>query len=355
MDAMRARDLTHETGYTYGLHGTPTSYTLAKRIASLEGGTNTLLQPSGLASITLVDLALLSQGDRVLIPDNVYHPSRDFALRTLARFGVENTFYDPTDLATLEAAIDPRTKLIWIEAPGSVTMEIPDVPAIVALARRHGALTAIDNTWAAGVVFRPFDHGVDIVMHALTKYPSGGSDVMMGAVTTRDAALHQRLKETQLRLGLYVAPDDCYLLLRGLGTLDLRLGKSGANALALARWCEARPEVRAVLHPAFASCPGHAFWKRDFSGASGLFSIVLDAAFGEPQVDALMNALRLFKLGYSWGGIHSLAVPYAIGKAGGPARLGWKHDGLVVRFYAGTESAADLVADLEQAFARLVR
>jgi len=353
MAALRSRDPMQETGYTYGLHGTPTSYTLAKRIASLDGGTNALLQPSGLASITLIDLALLSQGDRVLIPDNVYNPSRDFALKTLAGFGIETVFYDPTDLATLESAIDARTRLIWIETPGSVTMEVPDVPAIVALAKRHGAITAIDNTWAAGVYFRPFDHGVDIVMHALSKYPSGASDVMMGAVSTRDPALHQRLKATQLRLGLYVAPDDCYLMLRGLGTLDLRLERSGANALALARWCEARPEVRAVLHPAFPSCPGHAIWKRDFSGASGLFSIVLDGTFDEARVDALMDALVLFKLGYSWGGIHSLAVSYAVGRRGGPSRLAWKHDGSVVRFYAGTESVADLTADLEQAFARL--
>lgn len=353
MAALRARDWTQETGYTYGLHGTPTSYTLAQRIASLEGGTHALLQPSGLASITLVDLALLAQGDRVLVPDNVYHPSRDFALTMLAGFGVETVFYDPTDLATIDAAIDARTRLVWIEAPGSVTMEIPDIPAIVALAKRHGALTAIDSTWSGGVLLRPFDLGVDIVMHALTKYPSGGSDVMMGAVTTRDSALHLRLKSTQMRLGLYVAPDDCYLMLRGLGTLDLRLAKSGDNALALARWCEAQPEVLAVLHPAFPSCPGHALWKRDFSGASGLFSVVLDETCTDAQVDALMDALTLFKLGYSWGGVHSLAVPYAIGRTGGPSRLGWTHRGPLLRFYAGTEDAVDLVADLEQAFARL--
>ena len=353
--AMRAREWKNDAGYTYGLHGTPTSFTLAHRIATMEGGAYCTLVPSGLAAIAIVDFALLQSGDRVLLPDNVYNPSRDLATTTLAGFGVETRFYDPMDLATLEAEVSERTRLIWIEAPGSVTMEVPDVPAIVAIAKRHGVLTAIDNTWAAGVLFRPFDHGIDIAMHALTKYPSGGSDVLMGSVTTVDVALHERIRIAQMRLGYGIAGDDAYLLLRGLGTMELRLARSAETALALARWLEGRPEVATVLHPAFAACPGHAHWERDFTGASGLFSVVLRSDVAESKSDALIDALRIFRIGYSWGGVHSLAVPYRIGRPGGPARLGWPHEGTLLRFYAGNEHVDDLVADLAQAFEDLSR
>jgi len=355
MATLRARDWRREDSYTYGLHGTPTTFTLERRIASLEGGRYCLLLPSGLAAIAVVDFALLKSGDRVLLADNVYGPSRELAITTLQDFGVEALFYDPMDLATLEAAIDERTKLIWLETPGSVTMEVPDIPAIVALAKRHGILTAIDNTWAAGVLFRPFDHGVDVVMHALTKYPSGGSDVMMGSVTTRDEALHLRLKAAHMRMGFGVAADDCYLMLRGLATLELRLAKSGDNGLALAAWLADRPEVATMLHPAYASCPGHAFWARDFSGSCGLFSVVLEERYGETDADAVMDALKIFRLGYSWGGVHSLAVPYAVNHPGAPSRRAWAHRGPLLRFYAGTEDATDLIADLEQAFSQIAR
>ena len=353
MAALRSRDWRQEDSYTYGLHGTPTTFTLERRIASLEGGRHCLLLPSGLAAIAVVDLALLRSGDRVLLADNVYGPSRELADTTLKDFGVEAVYYDPMDLATLEAAIDERTKLIWLETPGSVTMEIPDIPAIVRTAKRHGIVTAIDNTWAAGVLFRPFDHGVDIVMHALTKYPSGGSDVMMGSITTCDDELHLRLKAAHMRIGFGVAPDDCYLVLRGLATLELRLAKSGENGLALAAWLARRPEVATILHPAYASCPGHAVWARDFSGSCGLFSVVLDARHGEAEGDAVLDALKLFRLGYSWGGVHSLAVPYAINRSGSPSRLAWEHRGPLLRFYAGTEDVNDLIADLDQAFATI--
>ena len=353
--ALRARDVTNETGYSYGLHGTPTTFTLARRIASLEGGLHCVLVPSGLAAIAVVDLALLAAGDRLLLPDNVYYPSRALGATLLGRFGVDTAFYDPTDPASLDAAIDERTKLIWIETPGSVTMELPDVPALVAIAKRHGVPTAIDNTWAAGVLYRPFDHGVDIVMHALTKYPSGGSDVLMGSVTTRDAALHARIRAAEMSLGFGIGGDDAYLMLRGLATMELRLARSGATGLALAAWLSARPEVATVLHPAFAECPGHAIWLRDFSGAAGLFSVVFDDAIDEARVDAMIDALKLFGIGFSWGGVHSLAVPYRMAVAGGTPRSAsrWPHRGVLVRFYAGTEDAGDLIADLEQAFGRL--
>lgn len=353
--AMRARDWKSDSGYTYGLHGTPTTFTLARRIASLEGGRYCVLVPSGLAAIALVDLALLKSGDRLLLPDNVYNPSRELATTLLSDFGIETHTYDPMDLESLSAAIDSRTRLIWIEAPGSVTMEVPDVPAIAVLAKRYGVLTAIDNTWAAGLLFRPFDHGIDIVMHALTKYPSGGSDVLMGSVTTRDPMLHQRLKAAHMRLGFGIGGDDCYLMLRGLATLELRLKRSGDTGLALAQWLAARPEVAAVLHPAYPDCPGHEFWKRDFAGAAGLFSIVLSGDISEEESDAMIDALRLFRIGYSWGGAHSLAVPYRVAVAGGTPRTvgGWPHRGVLVRFYAGMEDAGDLIADLGQAFDRL--
>ena len=234
-------------------------------------------------------------------------------------------------------------------------MELPDVPALVAIAKRHGVLTAIDNTWAAGLLFRPFDHGVDIVMHALTKYPSGGSDVLMGSVTTRDEALHQRIKAVHVKMGYGIGADDAYLMLRGLPTMAMRLAKSGDNGLKLATWLSARPEVRATLHPAFEDCPGHAVWKRDFSGACGLFSVIVDGAIDEARVDAMIDALDLFAVGFSWGGVHSLAVPYRVASPGGPMRDAsrWPHDGILVRFYAGTEDADDLIADLDRAFVHL--
>lgn len=353
--ALRSRDWKNDTGYTYGLHGTPTTFTLARRIASLDGGDHCVLVPSGLAAIALIDLAMLQSGDRLLLPDNVYGPSRELGATLLARLGIETRFYDPMDPASLEASIDAQTRLIWIETPGSVTMEVPDVPALVAIAKRHGIVTAIDNTWAAGLLFRPFDHGVNVVMHALTKYPSGGSDVLMGSVTTRDEALHQRFKTAHMHLGFGISGDDAYLMLRGLPTTELRLARSGATGLALATWLDARPEVAAVLHPAFPDSPGHATWKRDFSGAAGLFSIVVDAAIGEPRVDAMIDALKLFRIGYSWGGVVSLAVPYRVATPGGPPRSAsrWPHRGVLVRFYAGTEDPADLIADLAQAFERL--
>ncbi len=352
VDAMRARDWKNDAGYTYGLHGTPTTFTLARRIASLEGGKHCVLVPSGLAAIALVDLALLKAGDGLLLPDNVYNPSRELAATLLADLGVETRFYDPMDVGSLEAAIDERTKLIWIETPGSVTMEVPDVPAIVAVAKRHGVLAAIDNTWAAGLLFRPFDHGVDIVMHALTKYPSGGSDVLMGSVTTIDEQLHQRIKTAHMRMGFGIGGDDCYLMLRSLATMSLRLKRSGETGLALAQWLAARPEVATVLHPAFPECPGHSFWKRDFKGAAGLFSVVLTENIAEEKSDAMIDALRLFRIGFSWGGVHSLAVPYRVGVPGGTPRAtaSWPHKGVLVRFYAGMEDASDLIADLEQAF-----
>ena len=348
--AMRARDWRHKTGYTYGLHGTPTTFALEERIATLEGGKHCCLVPSGLASIVLVNQALLAQGDDVLLPDNVYGPSREFARQELARWGITHKLYDPMDAASLVAAITPSTKLVWLEAPGSVTMEFPDLAALVKAARARGVLTALDNTWGAGLAFKGFDFGIDIVAQALTKYPSGGGDVLMGSVVTRDDALHERIKLAHMHTGVGVAGNDAELVLRGLPTLAVRYAAQDAAGRALAQWLATRPEVRQVLHPALPGAPGHAHWQATCSAAAGLFSVMLQERFSAAQVDRFVDALRLFRIGYSWAGPMSLVVPYDISamRAGPlPAHL----RGHLVRFSMGLEAVADLQADLVQALA----
>jgi cystathionine beta-lyase len=340
--ALRARDWRSKAGYTYGLHGTPTTFTLEERLAALDGGTETLLAPSGLAAIALVDLALLAAGDEVLIPANVYGPSRELARRELAQWGIGWRAYDPLDPEGLAAMIGPDTRLVWIEAAGSVTMEFPDVAALAAVCRARGVTTALDHTWGAGVAFAPFDCGVDIAMQALTKYASGGADVLMGAVTTRDAALHGRLKATHMRLGLGVGANDVEFVLRSLPTLALRYAAHDAAARRLAAWWRERPVVERLLHPAFDGSPGHAHWRALCTQAAGLFSVVFDAALPSERIDAFVDALRLFRIGYSWGGPVSLAVPYDLQALRGTP-------GTLVRFSVGLESAEDLIADCEQA------
>ncbi|HEV7914259.1 MAG TPA: PLP-dependent transferase [Albitalea sp.] len=352
--AMRARDWKHKTGYTYGLHGTPTTFTLEERIATLEGGTRCALLPSGLAAITLVDMALLKAGDEVLIPDNAYNPGKELARQELARFGIAHRFYDPMDVASLEAALTPATRLVWIEAPGSVTMEFPDVPALLQAARRQGAIVALDNTWGAGLAFNPFDLtpgqgdaplGVDLSMQALTKYPSGGGDLLMGAVTTRDEALHLRLAMTHMRMGFGVGANDAESVLRSLPSLSLRYEAQDRAGRALAQWWAQRPEVAQVFHPALPSSPGHANWQRLCRAAAGLFSVVFHERHAAAQVDAFIDALALHGIGYSWAGPMSLAVPYDL-KAIRP-KSPWR--GPLVRFSVGLEAVEDLIADCEQA------
>lgn len=349
--AMRARDWRHRQGYTYGLHGTPTTFTLEERIATLEGGTQCVLAPSGLAAIMLVDLALLGQGDEVLLPDNVYGPSRELARTELARWGITHRLYDPMDAAALAAMIGPKTKLVWLEAAGSVTMEFPDLAGLVQAARRRGVATALDNTWGAGIAFAPFELGIDIVMQALTKYPSGGGDVLMGSVTTRDAALHERIKLAHMHLGLGVGANDAELLLRGLPSLALRYHAQDAGARALAAWLATRPEVARVLHPALEGSPGHAHWRATCGAAAGLFSVVLHGHFAPDRVDAFVDALRLFRIGYSWAGPVSLVVPYDLATLRAGARGAGELRGHLVRFSIGLEAVPDLQADLAQALA----
>lgn len=347
--AMRSGQWKEKNAYTYGLHGTPTTFTLEARLAEIEGGSHCLLAPSGLAAISMIDFALLKSGDDVLLPDNVYNPNRELGRWLSADFGITARYYDPLIGAGIAELIQPNTKLIWTEAPGSVSMEVPDLPAICAAAHARGVLVALDNTWSAGLALRGFDLGVDIVMHALTKYQSGGSDVLMGAAITRDKAVHDRLALAHMRLGLGVGADDAYLVMRGLPTMKLRFEAHDAAARKVAAWLKARPEIAAVLHPAFEDCPGHATWRRDFTGAGGLFSVVFDERYTEAQLDAFVDALALFGLGYSWGGANSLVMPYRMTTI----RRDWRHKGVLVRFNIGLEETDDLIGDIEQALGRL--
>jgi cystathionine beta-lyase len=359
--AMRARDWKTKAGYTYGLHGTPTTFTLEARLASLEGGTDCLLVPSGLAAISLVAFALLKTGGEVLIPDNAYGPNKALAAGELANFGVSYQLYDAMDPDDLAAKLSDRTQLVWLEAAGSVTMEFPDLAALVAVCRERGAVTALDNTWGAGLAFAPFDldgsgQGVDISVHALTKYPSGGGDVLMGSVITRDARLHQALKLTHMRMGWGVGVGDVETLLRALPSIELRYEAHDRSAREIAHWLQSRGEIAQVLHPALAGSPGHANWQRLCGAAdraAGLFSVVFDERFSAEDVDRFCDGLRLFKLGYSWGGPISLVVPYDIGLMRDESVAHWPHRGTLVRFSVGLEAVEDLQADLAQALAAL--
>ncbi len=358
--AMRSREWKDKTAYTYGLHGTPTTYALEERLCTLEGGLQCLLAPSGLAAVALVALSLLKPGDEVLMPDNVYGPNKTLAEGELQSWGITHQYYDPMNPADLQSRLSDRTRLVWVEAAGSVTLEFPDLVALVRLCQAKGVCVALDNTWGAGLAFRPFDLlpgtepgvGVDISVHALTKYPSGGGDVLMGSVITRDPGLHLRLKLTHMRLGLGVGANDAEAVLRGLPSIALRYAAHDATARALARWCQTQTEFVQVLHPALDASPGHAHWralcKNGLGGAAGLFSVVMDGRYSQDQVDAFCNALRLFRLGYSWGGPISLVVPYELAgmRAAWPAYLA---PGTVVRFSTGLEAVEDLQADLAQA------
>jgi cystathionine beta-lyase len=363
--AMRSTEWKDKSGYTYGLHGTPTSFVLEERLCTLEGGKQCLLVPSGLAAIANVALALLKTGDEVLIPDNAYGPNKALADGELKAWGISHRFYDAMDPADLSAKISLNTKLVWLEAAGSVTLEFPDLPELARICQQRGVLCALDNTWGAGLAFQPFDLepgagtglGVDISVHALTKYPSGGGDVLMGSIITCDPALHMRLKLCHMRLGLGVAANDVETVLRALPSLVLRYEAHDRVTRILALWASQRPEFAQVLHPALDDSPGHAHWQALCGGASGsaagLFSVIFHERFSGDQVDAFCDALRLFKLGYSWGGPMSLVVPYELAsmRQTWPACLA---RGTLVRFSVGLEAAADLQSDLGQALSAMV-
>lgn len=334
----------YEAGYTYGLYGTPTTLELATKVCELEGGYRTFITPGGQAAISLIHLSLLKAGDHVLLPENIYGPNRKLANSVVRRFGVEVSYYDPAIGSDIAHEFRPNTRLVWCENPGSVTMEVQDVPAIIKAAHAHGALVALDNTWAAGVFLDAFALGVDVTMQALTKYVGGHSDLLLGSVTVRDPKLYEQIGETHQVLGAAASPDDCSLALRGMKTLAVRLKQVEQSALALARWLGERPEIERVLHPALPSCPGHDLWKRDFTGSSGLFSIVFKPSFGKEQVLRFVDSLELFDIGYSWGGVNSLAMAYELQSPKRPA-----YGVRIVRLYVGLEDLDDLQADAEQA------
>ena len=334
---------TRNQKYTYGTRGTPTSDALCLAVDELEGSAGTIAVPSGLAAVTTPLLAFLSAGDHVLIVDSVYYPTRRFADTMLTRLGIEVEYYDPLIGAGISRLTKSGTKVVWTESPGSNTFEMQDIPAIAKAAHEAGAIVMMDNTWATPLYFRPLDHGVDISVHASTKYPAGHSDVLLGTVSA-NAKCWEQLHDAFLTLGIPSGPDDAYRVARGLRTMGIRLDRHRRSALAVARWCRDRSGIADVLYPALESHPGHAIWKRDFRGASGLFSIVLDGG-GTHEAHAFLDALRIFGLGYSWGGYESLAVHVNLSD-----RVVAKgdHTGPVIRLNIGLEDVEDIVADLQR-------
>jgi cystathionine beta-lyase len=339
----------HRGEFQYGRHGTPTTRALQEALMALEGPqcAGVGLAPSGLSAITTTLLAVLNAGDHLLVCDNAYRPSRNFCNGLLARYGVETTYFDPLIGAGIAGLFKPNTRAVLVEAPGSQSFEMPDIPAIAAVAHGRGALVIDDNTWATALYHRSLDQGVDISMQAATKYVGGHSDIMFGTISA-NAEAWPRISEAIRLLGVCAGPDDVFLALRGLRTLAVRLAQHHRSALEIARWLETRPEVLRVLHPALESDPGHAIWKRDFTGASGLFSIVLKPA-PQKAVDALLNAVKLFGMGYSWGGFESLIIPFDCSPYRTATR--WAPGGPALRLHIGLENVDDLKADLERGFA----
>ena len=329
--------------YRYGLYGTPTTRDLAIRIAAIEGAEHCLIVPSGQAAIALPYFAFCKASDHVLLPQSAYGPNTELAADILDRLGIEVERYEPTIGGGIAGLIRDNTKLVWTESPGSITMEIQDVPTICAAARECGVLTVIDNTYGAGILFDAFRAGVDISVQALTKYQGGHSDLLLGSIATRDAKLDAKLREAQRLLGMGVSPDDCSAVLRGLKTLDVRLQRLEQSALTVARWLYEQHQVTTMLHPAFADCPGHDIWKRDWTGSASIFSVIF-GHWTRDQVVRFVDSLQLFKIGYSWGGANSLVMTYA-----GLRRPTPETGPLLVRLNVGLEDPQDLIEDLQQA------
>jgi len=331
-------------GYTYGLHGTPTTRTLEAQLSELHGGTRTVLVPSGQAAVTLVMMSFLLPGDKVLIPDHVYPPVRGFCADYLKPRGIAYDVYDPLIGAGIANLIDERTKLVWVESPGSGTMEVQDVPAIVKAAKAKGTLVGCDNTWATPLLFKPLAHGADFACEALTKYVGGHSDLLLGSITVTDIALRQRMKETLRGMGVGVSPDECALALRGIETMGIRVAHMGKVSEDFARRLTKSPAVDLVLHPALPSCPGNEFWKRDIKRSSGVFSVVLKPG-AEAHLDDALTALKIFAIGASWGGTRSLIAPMAV--KGDRTVKPWTHEGTILRISIGLEDPDDLWNDLD--------
>ena len=339
-------------GVRYGIYGTPTTFALEEAVAAIEGASFGFAVPSGLAAITMPIGTFVRPGDHMLAVDNAYDPVRGFSDRFLKQFGVEVTFFDPLAPDRVASLVRPNTKLIYLETPGSLTLEVPDIAAMAAVARARGLKVLVDNTWATGLNFKPLDHGADVSIYAATKYLAGHSDLMLGVIVSRDEAVHVAIKQFAHGLGLAAAPDDCYLTLRGMRTLSVRMERHLKNSLKLAHWLRDRPEVARVLHPALEGSPGHELWKRDFTGGGGLFSVVLNAASAD-AVAAMLNGLELFGMGWSWGGYESLIIPADPAKY--RSATNWDGSGPLLRIQTGLEDPDDLIADLALGFERLNR
>lgn len=336
--------------WSYGRTGTPTTAAFEEAVAALEGGYRSIATGSGLSAVTLSLGAFVKAGDHILVTDTAYAPTRKFCDRVLSRFGVEVSYYDPLIGGDIARLIRPETKVIYMESPGSSTFEVQDVPAIVAAAREAGVVTMIDNTWATPLHFRPFEHGVDVSIHAATKYIVGHSDAMMGVAVCRTREHFLAIKIHAQLNGNAAAPDDLYLALRGLRTMAVRLEQHQANALEVARWLQSRPEVERVLYPALPEDPGHALWQRDFDGACGLFGVMLKPA-PEAAVNAMLDGMTLFRMGASWGGYESLILPVDL--SGLRTATTWAPAGPLLRLHVGLEDPADLIEELEAGFDRL--
>jgi len=350
LDDLEASAAGTYAGIGYGLHGLPTLTDLQSAVARLEGGTRGFAVPSGLAATTLPLLALTKAGDRVLITDSVYGPTRRFAMNTLERYGVEVAFYDPLAGAAIEQAMTANTRVVFVESPGSLSFDVQDVPAIAAVAHRHGAVVVMDNSWATPLGFRSFDHGVDVSVHAATKYIGGHSDVLLGLIVCNDATT-EPMHRIWTDMGVAVSTDDAFLGLRGLRTLATRLERHQASALRVATWLRSRPEVREVLYPALPGARGHELWKRDFRLATGLFTIVLHPGPTRERFAAMLDRMRLFRMGWSWGGFESLIIPTDPDRLRTASRF--DAGGPCLRLHIGLEDPDDLIADLEHGLDRL--
>lgn len=344
----RYREVPHRR-VTYGLHGTPTTFALEEAVTELEGGYGSVVTSSGLSAITTALLAFLSTGDDVLVSDSVYAPTREFCDETLARLGIAVRYFDPRIGENIADLIQDNTRVVFLESPGSLTFEVQDTPQITRAARRAGAVTILDNTWATPLYFRAFDHEVDVSLHAATKYLSGHADLMLGLIVTNEAC-YEPVRQVAMRLGQCAGPDDVYLTLRGIRTLNVRLERHFEQGVALASWLENRPEVKQVLHPALDSHPDHEIWRRDFGGASGLFGFILND-IDRPALLRMVNGMALFGIGASWGGYESLMIPVY------PERYrtatAWPETGPVLRVHVGLASIRDLIEDFERGFDRL--
>lgn len=350
LDVLEASAEGRHPGIGYGLHGLPTVTDLQAAVASLEGGTRGFAVPSGLAATTLPLLALLSSGDRVLITDSVYGPTRRFATNHLMRNGIEVAYYDPLAGAAIESLMTPNTRVVFTESPGSLSVEVQDIPAIAGVAHRHGAFVVLDNSWATPLGFRAFDHGVDVSVHAGTKYLGGHSDLLLGVIVCNDATagpMHRLWTD----MGVAVSSDDAFLGLRGLRTLAARLDRHEASATKVATWLRARAEVREVLYPALPGTRGHELWKRDFQRATGLFAVVLQPGPGRDAIAAMLDGMRLFRMGWSWGGFESLVIPTDPDRLRCVSRL--DAGGPCLRVHVGLEDPDDLIADLDDGFRRM--